>query len=72
MNEGQGQLPLGGEAENLVDIEWVAKRLGVTPRFVRRLVAERRIAYVKVGGLVRFERAEVQRLIDDGRRPASA
>lgn len=72
MNEHQGRLPLGEDASDLVDIEWVAKRLGVTPRFVRRLVAERRIAHMKVGGLVRFEPPEVQRFIDNGRRPASA
>ena len=36
------------EAE-LVDIGWVAQRLGVTVRHVRRLVAERRIPLVQVG-----------------------
>ena len=72
MNEHQGTLPLGDDPSDLVDIEWVAKRLGVAPRFVRRLVAERRIVHIKVGGLVRFEPHEVQRFIDNGRRPASA
>ena len=72
VNENQGKLPLGEDPSDLVDIEWVAKRLGVTPRFVRRLVTERRIAYIKVGGLVRFEPVEVQRFIDKGRRPESA
>lgn len=32
-----------------------AAYMKVTPRFIRRLVAERRITYLKVGRLVRFE-----------------
>ena len=40
--------------ESLIDIDEVASRLGVSTRYVRRLVAERRIAYLKVGRLVRF------------------
>jgi len=55
----------------LGDIAWVAERLGVTPRFVRRLVAERRIDYIKVGGRVRFDSADVERFIDNGRHRAS-
>ncbi len=39
----------------LLDTEGVAKALGVTPRHVRRLVAERRIPFVKVGRFVRFD-----------------
>lgn len=42
----------------------VADRLKATPRFVRRLVAERRIAYVKVGRLVRFEVEAVNEFIE--------
>lgn len=72
MNENQGRLPLGHEPSGLVDIAWVAERLGVTVRFVRRLVAEHRIPYIKLGGPVRFDRADVERFIDDARRPASA
>ena len=40
--------------DDLLTGEEVAERLKATPRFVRRLVAERRIEYVKVGRLVRF------------------
>ena len=39
---------------DLLTGEEVAILLKVTPRFVRRLVAERRIEYVKVGRCVRF------------------
>lgn len=56
--------------EELLDIEAVAQRLGVTPRFVRRLVFERRIAYIKVGRHVRFEPAVLDRWIADARREA--
>ena len=49
----------------LVDIPAVAERLGVSERFVRRLVFERRIPYVKVGRLVRFDPAAVEQWIDD-------
>lgn len=59
------------EAE-LVDIDWVAKRLGVTVRHVRRLVAERRIPLVKWGHLLRFDPDEVEHWIDSARRPAGA
>jgi excisionase family DNA binding protein len=41
-------------------VDGLATRLGVTVRFVRRLVEERRVPYVKVGRLVRFDPAEVE------------
>jgi excisionase family DNA binding protein len=40
--------------ERLLTVEEVAERLGTTVRFPRRLIAERRIAYVKVGRHVRI------------------
>ncbi len=51
----------------LLDIEQLANRLGVSVRYVRRLVAERRIEYIKVGHLVRFEPQQVERWIDHSR-----
>jgi excisionase family DNA binding protein len=50
--------------ESLLDIDGLATRLGVTARFVRRLVEERRVPYLKVGRLVRFDPVEVERWID--------
>lgn len=38
----------------LLDAAALARRLGITERHVRRLVAERRIPFVKVGRFVRF------------------
>jgi excisionase family DNA binding protein len=43
----------------LLDTAEVAEALSVTPRRVRRLVAERRIPFVKVGRFVRFEPGEL-------------
>jgi excisionase family DNA binding protein len=44
----------------LLDSDEIAKVLGVTPRrHIRRLVAERRIPFVKVGRFVRFEPGEL-------------
>ena len=53
--------------DKLLTVEEAAERLGTSARFVRRLVAERRIAYVKVGRHVRIAEARSGRL--RGRRP---
>ncbi len=44
-----------------------AERLGVTPRFIRRLVAERRIPYLKLGRHVRFDPADLDAFLTAGR-----
>lgn len=59
----------GSSRQTLVDIEWVAMRLGVEVRHVRRLVADRRIPFVKWGHLLRFDPAEIEAWIDGSRRP---
>ena len=46
------------EQRSLLGIEDVAELLGVGVRHVRRLVAERRIPYLKWGHLLRFDPAE--------------
>jgi excisionase family DNA binding protein len=43
----------------LLTIDQLAQRLGITVRHVRRLVAEKRVPYYKVGRLVRFDPAEI-------------
>ncbi len=40
--------------DKLLTFEEAAERLGTTPRHMRRLVIERRIAYRKLGRYVRF------------------
>ena len=44
---------------NLMSIEEVAEHLGVTVRHIRRLVAERRIPFLKWGHLLRFDPNEL-------------
>ena len=46
-----------------------AERLGVNHRYVRRLVAERRIPFIKFGHLLRFDPAEIEAWLDGARRP---
>ena len=55
----------------LINIEQVAERLGVSVRHVRRLIAERRIPYVKWGHLLRFDPEEVDRWIEECAVPAN-
>jgi len=53
----------------LVDIEGAAEFLGVTVRHVRRLVAERRVPYVKWGSRLHFDPQELEVWIDRHRVP---
>jgi excisionase family DNA binding protein len=50
--------------QKLLGVEEVAGRLGVTQRYVRRLVAERRIRFIKVGHLLRFEGSDLDDWIE--------
>lgn len=45
--------------DRLLTVSEVAERLGTTVRFPRRLIAERRIAFVKVGSHVRIPESAV-------------
>jgi excisionase family DNA binding protein len=58
------------ELPALMDLPAVALRLGVNERHIRRLVAERRIPYIKWGHLIRFDPAEVAVWLNANRRPA--
>jgi excisionase family DNA binding protein len=49
--------------DRLLTVEEAAERLGTSTRFMHRLVAERRIAYVKVGRHVRLDPADVEAFI---------
>jgi excisionase family DNA binding protein len=53
---------------HLLSIDELAEHLGVA---VRRLVAERRVPYLKVGRLIRFDPAEITAWLD-GRRVANS
>lgn len=52
---------------DLLDVEQAARRLGTKERFVRRLVAERRIRFYKVGKFVRFHPDDLTAYIRAGR-----
>jgi len=51
----------------LIDIAGAAAQLGVSVRYLRRLVSQRRIPYVKLGHYVRFDPAEIDEWIDRAR-----
>lgn len=55
----------GSELEGLVDSDEAARTLGTSARHIRRLVAERRLPFVKVGAFVRFRREDLQAFIED-------
>ncbi|MDX2731503.1 MULTISPECIES: excisionase family DNA-binding protein [unclassified Streptomyces] len=48
----------------LLTVDQAAERLGTTARFPRRLIAERRIAFVKIGSHVRIAESALAAYID--------
>lgn len=48
-------------------IEQAGEYIGTGERFIRRLITERRISYVKVGKHVRLERSALDAFVDAGR-----
>lgn len=54
-------------AQRLIDLEGVARRLGVNLQHVRRLVAERQVPFVKRGHLMRFDPAAIDEWLDEQR-----
>ena len=57
----------GRVAPVLLDVDQVAARLGTRPRFVRRLIAERRIEFHKLGRHVRISEPALAAFIEAGR-----
>jgi len=55
---------LAAERSSLLDAEGLARWLGVEVVYVRRLVSERRIPFVKLGKYVRFDPDEVADWVD--------
>jgi excisionase family DNA binding protein len=54
-------------APALLSVEAVAERLDTKPRFVRRLIAERRIEFHRLGRHVRISEAALAEFIKAGR-----
>ena len=52
------------ELPHLLTVAELAEHLGVDIRHIRRLVAERRIPFIKWGHLLRFDPAEIDTWID--------
>jgi excisionase family DNA binding protein len=52
---------------DLLDVNLLARRLGVTERFIRRLVDERRVPFFKLGKFVRFDPAEIDEWVQSQR-----
>lgn len=55
-----------GVREQLLTIDEAAAVLAVSVRMIRQLIETRRIAFVKVGRLVRIRESEVLRFIEAG------
>jgi excisionase family DNA binding protein len=53
--------------ERLLTVDQAAERLGTSARFIRRLIAERRIAYTKLGRHVRIAVRDLDAFVASGR-----
>jgi excisionase family DNA binding protein len=53
--------------ERLLTVDEAAARLGTSTRFIRRLIAERRIAYTKLGRHVRIAGRDLDAFVASGR-----
>jgi excisionase family DNA binding protein len=51
----------------LLTVEQAAERLATRPRFIRRLIAERRIEFHRVGRHVRISEQALAEFIENGR-----
>lgn len=51
----------------LLTVDQAADRLGTSPRFVRRLIAERRIAFTRIGRHIRFDGRDIEAFVSAGR-----
>ena len=52
--------------DRLLTVEEAAEVLGTKPRFTRRLIAERRIRFTRIGRHVRIPESALRELIDAG------
>ncbi len=52
---------------DLLTVSEAARHLGTPVRFIRRLIAERRIRFYKIGRYVRIDRDDLDKFIQHGR-----
>jgi excisionase family DNA binding protein len=57
---------MSASAGKLLTVAQAAERLGTSARFPRRLIAERRITFVRVGRLVRIPEPAIDEMIASG------
>lgn len=48
-------------------VDDLARQLGVTVRYVRRLIAERRVPFIKCGHYIRFDPVQIEEWIQQSR-----
>lgn len=58
---------LASDAGDLLTVEQAADRINMSARYVRRLIAERRIVFYRLGRSVRIDPVDVTALIASGR-----
>jgi excisionase family DNA binding protein len=68
----EAPMPSTEELPRLLSIEQLAEHLGVTDRHVRRLVAERRVPFLKWRRFIRFDPEEIAAWLDAARQPQQA
>lgn len=49
--------------ENLMDIEQAAKILAVKESWIRSLISQRKISHIKMGGLIRLRKDDLEELV---------
>ena len=74
LSQASGKIGVGTDdvMPLLLTVEQAAEALNVSVRFVRRLVAERRIAVHRIGRHVRLARADLEAFVAQGRSEPSA
>jgi len=69
METVRGPVPAGGD--DLLDYRSCAELLRTSKSFVERLVAERRLPYLKLGHFVRIRRSDLEAYLAESRVPAA-
>lgn len=59
-----------GFGQEFLDVGEAAIFTNTSSRFIRRLVAEKRITYYKVGGHLRLRRSDLEAFVEAGRVPS--
>lgn len=62
--------PRSAPRDELLTVAQAGEYLGTGERFIRRLVAQRRITYVKLGKYVRLQRSVLDAFIEAGQVPS--